>query len=168
MIYVLLLEENKVYVGFTARPLNDRVIEHFTSSGSKWTKKYKPLEVLEIHPGNLKEENIITLEMMKKYGWYNVRGGSWCMVEMNKCPAALLKYQNIELPDDFTFLKITEGNVYKKKAKDNMFCTRCGRNSHNINKCYANTTIEGYYIESYESDTEEDTDSSDYDTEDEW
>lgn len=36
--------------------------------------------------------------MMVKYGWWDVRGGNWCQMEMNTCPAALLKLQQLKLP----------------------------------------------------------------------
>ena len=37
MIYVLLLEENKFYVGYSERAVGERFIEHFNYQGSKWT-----------------------------------------------------------------------------------------------------------------------------------
>jgi hypothetical protein len=33
----------------------------------------------------------MTLAMMEKYGWWNVRGGHWTKVEMQSCPQALLE-----------------------------------------------------------------------------
>ncbi|SPQ96707.1 unnamed protein product (mitochondrion) [Plasmodiophora brassicae] len=77
MIYALLLEQNKIYVGYSARPVGERFIEHFNANG---------------------EENELTLEMMEKYGWYNVRGGCWCKIDMDKCPPALLKHKGLKTP----------------------------------------------------------------------
>ena len=51
-IYVLKLEGGKYYVGKTNNP-NIRVNNHFNSNGSVWTKKYKPLSVLEVIPFDL-------------------------------------------------------------------------------------------------------------------
>jgi len=153
MIYVLLLEEKKIYVGYTARPLNDRVIEHFSGIGAKWTTKYKPVEVLEVHQGGLKEENQITLKMMERYGWWNVRGGSWCTLEMNRCPQALLKLQNAKLPQEIAF---TQSVNFQKPSK--RCCFRCGRNSHYEKDCYAKSTIEGYYIGDTDSESEDESD----------
>ena len=48
-IYVLELENNKYYVGKTTNP-DFRLEQHFTSSGSQWTKKYKPIKILELKP----------------------------------------------------------------------------------------------------------------------
>lgn len=92
MIYVLLLEQDKIYVGYSERPVGARFIEHFTKNGSRWTTTYRPLQVLKIAEGGRDEENEMTLRMMDKYGWWNVRGGNWCRVEMDACPAALLEW----------------------------------------------------------------------------
>ena len=91
MIYVLLLEENKIYVGYSQN-LGRRVWEHFNSHGSKWTTKYRPLEVLYALEGEIEDEDRVTLEMMEIYGWINVRGGRWTQVEMISCPSELLKH----------------------------------------------------------------------------
>lgn len=77
-IYTLFLEDNKYYVGFTEN-LSQRMEQHFTGEGAMWTKKYKPIKVIEIVPQtNEWQEDFTTLVMMRKYGVENVRGGSWC------------------------------------------------------------------------------------------
>lgn len=98
MIYVLLLQENKFYVGYSNRPIGERFVEHFNYKGSKWTTLYRPVQVLEVQEGGIEEENEMTLRMMDKYGWWNVRGGSWCQVNIKSCPQALLEWQSIKLP----------------------------------------------------------------------
>ena len=87
-IYVWELEENKYYIGWSEN-LSRRLKEHSNDDGAKWTQKYKPIKIIEICLGNKDLENKKTLEYMKKFGWENVRGGSWCKVEMNKPPIAL-------------------------------------------------------------------------------
>ncbi|KAJ3250244.1 hypothetical protein HK103_003710, partial [Boothiomyces macroporosus] len=129
MIYVLLLEQKKIYVGFTERPVEERLLEHFNHSGSEWTKLYPPLKVLHISEGGKDEENDMTLKMMEEHGWRNVRGGSWCNVEMDSCPPALLNRQanmSIEL-------------IWE----DQQACERCGRDTHAIENCFANNTVDG-------------------------
>ena len=98
MIYVLLLQENKFYVGFSERPIGERFVEHFNYKGSKWTTLYRPVQVLQVQPGGIEEENEMTLRIMDKYGWWNVRGGSWCQVDIQSCPPALLEWQRLKLP----------------------------------------------------------------------
>lgn len=44
-IYVLLLENNKYYVGKTTNP-EFRIEDHFCSYGSGWTSKYKPVAIV--------------------------------------------------------------------------------------------------------------------------
>ena len=48
-IYVLKLEQDKYYIGKTKNP-TFRLQTHFDLDGSSWTKKYKPLKVIEIIP----------------------------------------------------------------------------------------------------------------------
>jgi predicted GIY-YIG superfamily endonuclease len=72
---VLLLEGNKFYVGYSERPVSVRFFEHFNAEGAQWTSLHPPVQVLEIHPVWIEEENELTLTMMKIYGWWNVRDG---------------------------------------------------------------------------------------------
>jgi predicted GIY-YIG superfamily endonuclease len=83
-LYVLQLEDGKYYVGKTTN-LKRRVEEHSKGNGSEWTWTYRPVKVLESRP--LKDdhdENNTTKNMMKKYGIENVRGGTYCQVELPK------------------------------------------------------------------------------------
>lgn len=56
------------------------------------------MQVLQVQPGGIEEENEMTLRTMDQYGWWNVRGGNWCQVEIQSCPPALLKWQRLKLP----------------------------------------------------------------------
>jgi len=79
-IYVLKLEHNKYYVGMTRDP-DTRLAAHFNNRGSGWTRKYKPIEVVELIPycDELDEDKYV-LKYMSKYGIENVRGGSFCQI----------------------------------------------------------------------------------------
>ena len=78
-IYILQLEDNspgtytpckgyKYYIGKTTQP-DIRLESHFNSNGSSWTKKYKPIKVLEIIPNcDEFDEDKYTLKYMEKYG----------------------------------------------------------------------------------------------------
>jgi hypothetical protein len=92
------LEEQKIYVGYSQRPVGARFLEHFNRNGSKWTMLYKPCEVLLIKEGNKEDEDRLTLEMMAQYGWWNVRGGSYSQVDLKAFPSKLLQYQGYQLP----------------------------------------------------------------------
>ena len=82
-IYILQLEQGKYYVGKTTN-YAFRLEQHFGSSGSAWTKKYKPINVLELIPNcDNYDEDKHTLKCMEKYGINNVRGGSFCEIKLS-------------------------------------------------------------------------------------
>jgi len=88
-LYVLKLEDNKYYVGMSY-DLNRRFGQHWGGQGAKWTRLHKPVSVEQIiypatEPGI---ENRVALEYMRKYGWENVRGGSWSALTLSE-PVAL-------------------------------------------------------------------------------
>ena len=89
--YILLLEDNKYYVGISGN-LTERLHNHFNNdgitNGSSWTRKYKPIKVIEYFIGTKEKEKIKTLEYMKMYGWENVRGAGWTALKI-VCPICL-------------------------------------------------------------------------------
>ncbi len=126
-IYVLLCEGNHYYIGKTERKIEKRIDEHFRTNGSYWTKKYKPLKVVETIQSNDKmDEDKYTKKYMLLYGIENVRGGT---------------YTEMILPE------------YKLKCLQDELCTidnlcfRCKRSGHFANQCYAKTTVDGNLIE---------------------
>ena len=137
-IYVLLCEDNRYYIGKTERKIKERINEHFTNNGSHWTKKYKPIKIVEtIQSDDKMDEDKYTKKYMLLYGIERVRGGS---------------YTDMVLPE------------YKLKCLRDELCTindlcfRCKRRGHFVNECYAKTTVNGVLIESDdESDDESDT-----------
>lgn len=131
-VYVLLLQDKKYYVGYSERKVGERFLEHFNAQGSQWTRKYHPLQVLQIKQGTKEDEDRTTLEMMLKHGWWNVRGGKWCHVDLQSCPKALLEYQGLHLPTPlFNHAWHISSDSFKHRRTDTG-CGRCGRNSHSI------------------------------------
>lgn len=105
-LYLLELTGNKYYVGQSDDP-QFRFSEHLGSKGAKWTRRYKPLRIAKIQTllvDTAKEamlyENWMTLQAMERYGWENVRGGDFLVVE-----TYLLK-ERLEHIYDFTANKI--------------------------------------------------------------
>ena len=145
MIYVLILEQGKFYVGYTGRPLGERVLEHFRNQGSRWTSLYPPVQVLQFQEGGLEEENELTLQMTYQYGWWNVRGGSWCQVDMNSCPPALLEWQGLALPNQVAAESESDSSDNEEDTFTNG-CFRCGFPSHFARDCYAKRDVNGYYL----------------------
>lgn len=90
-IYVLLLEHNKYYIGKSVQPL-DRIENHFDSSGSKWTQKYKPIKIIEIIENcDDFDEDKYTIKYMTNFGINNVRGGSFCQIILSDSNILTLK-----------------------------------------------------------------------------
>lgn len=131
-VYILELEHNKYYVGRTINP-NFRLNQHFNSYGTMWTIKYKPIKILELIPDcDDYDEDKYTLKFMKKYGIDNVRGGSFCTLEIDK--------SNLD-----TIKKMINGSA------DN--CYECGENGHYASQC--NKKVRGIHndITNYNSNS---------------
>ncbi|MYM58512.1 GIY-YIG nuclease family protein [Vibrio sp. OCN044] len=96
-IYVLQLETGKYYVG-QSKNARSRIDEHFLGNGSIWTQNYRPIRVikeieLETHNWRvaLEAEKQLTLNLMKIFGWQNVRGAAWTKLELQAIPRELLR-----------------------------------------------------------------------------
>jgi len=82
-LYVLQLEQGKYYIGVTASTPERRFKQHLSGfAGARWTRKYKPLEIIDrIDLGEVSYldaeiiENKRTREYMQRFGLNNVRGG---------------------------------------------------------------------------------------------
>jgi predicted GIY-YIG superfamily endonuclease len=46
-VYVLKLEHNKFYVGWSERGYQERVQEHFDGIGSAWTQEHPPIMLMQ-------------------------------------------------------------------------------------------------------------------------
>jgi len=121
-IYVLKLKSNKYYVGKTNDP-KSRLDSHFNSNGSAWTKKYQPINIHELIPDrDSDDEDKYTRKYMRKYGMDNVRGGSFCQINLND-------------NDKKTINKMICSSTDK--------CYICGNTGHFANNCKKKTT--NYY-----------------------
>ena len=171
-IYAIKLTNGKYYIGKT-KDVNFRLGQHFDGSGSVWTKKYKPVEVLEtIETNDDFDEDKITLKYMAKYGIDNVRGGSFCKIELDdndkltinkmlcgSCDKCYLcgktghfaKYcNNKQTSDNDDFEIIDNGsNCYATNhlyGKSLFGCYNCGREDHWAIVCKYETDIYGKKI----------------------
>jgi len=141
-IYILQLEYGKYYVGKTNNP-RFRLDNHFNSNGSAWTKKYKPVKILELIPNcDDYDEDKITRQCMDKYGIHNVRGGSFVSV-CEYCEKEFRNEKKCEYHEKYCNSKNKKKIVYE--SYDNR-CFRCGRDGHYASSCYASKHIDGYYL----------------------
>ncbi len=144
-IYVLQLEKGKYYIGKTNNP-KIRLNNHFNSNGSEWTKKYKPIKVLEIKSDcDDYDEDKITIQYMDKYGINNVRGGSFVSIKLEKYALDTLQ-------------KMSNGTNNK--------CFTCGKNGHFAKYCKEKNDDDEWETDD-EEDDEEDDDEDDDDEDDE-
>lgn len=90
-VYVWELEEGKYYIGYSEN-LSSRLEQHTTGDGAVWTKKYKPVSIVEIVRGNKDVEKAKTLEYMKLKGFENVRGAGYSKTEYSCVPQAVQDY----------------------------------------------------------------------------
>ena len=79
-IYKTNCSHGKKYIGKTT-DIERRSHQHFSGNGSKVTQKFKPksIEVIDTVPGYFSDivEQYHTEENIEKYGYQNVRGGSY-------------------------------------------------------------------------------------------
>jgi hypothetical protein len=168
-IYVLKLENNKYYIGKTNNP-EIRIDQHQGGFGAYWTKKYPVKETINIIPDcDSLDEDKYTIKYMGKYGIDNVRGGSFCKIELQKAEIDVIK-QMIRGNKDICFICGSKNHFARdcnnrpcdcvssyfsphRKRKcllrkiddfiEHDRCRRCGRKGHTSMDCYAKTNIEG-------------------------
>jgi len=86
-LYLLALADDKYYVCQTDDP-NFRFSVRLSGKGAKWTRLYRPLYMLLTRNLSVVSgaeamlyENWMTLHYMERFGWENVRGGDFLVVE---------------------------------------------------------------------------------------
>jgi len=128
-IYILKLEHNKYYIGKSKNP-ELRLEEHKQGLGSAWTRKYKPISILEtIENASPFDEDKQVKIYMSKYGIENVRGGTYITEVLTEEQHNSLKAEIWGSED---------------------LCNKCGRKSHFYKDCYANTDRDGNTIEEHD------------------
>lgn len=114
IIYVLRLHQNKYYIGRTKNYLN-RIEQHLAGTGSEWTKKYKPIEVVETVNQQLNfTELAITLQYMKEHGIENVRGAIYSSINLSS---------------------VQKQEIQQHIRSEYDLCLKCGESSHFVKEC---------------------------------
>jgi predicted GIY-YIG superfamily endonuclease len=166
-IYVLELQQGKFYVGITNKPVRERFEEHQSGNGSAWTRKYRPLGVVqEIFTTDRYHENNVTLKCMEKYGIENVRGGSYSKLILSAIDISSIEQQIRHNNNLCQFcgrkghfanecfssalenrsLNIAHRSIHQQIRSYVGACFRCGRRGHYVKDCYASTKVDGKYI----------------------
>lgn len=207
-IYILKLEKNKYYVG-KSNDVEERINKHYNGEGAAWTKKYPPIDIVEvISDCDDYDEDKYTKMYMNLYGINNVRGGSYINIYLDKstvdhlckelnttndncficgkfghfvkdCPKnngsiknnkminaskeikSINDYKNIKdsnlSQEKFSNKNFRDKIIIKDKDKankpqeNNLYCNRCGRNTHTILNCYSNTHLNGVELKPLKS-----------------
>ena len=126
-LYILKLKNNKYYVGTTNKNIYERLQEHINGNGSKWTKLHKVISLEKsIENCDKFDEDKWTKIYMNKYGIENVRGGTYCKLELDN--------NSINL-------------ITKEVSHANNKCLYCNKFGHYINNCpnKKNTINSKYY-----------------------
>lgn len=133
-IYVLKLHDEKYYIGKTDN-LETRLNAHYNCTGSSWTQKYPAVQTLEtVETDDPFDEDKITLKYMEKYGIDNVRGGTFCRI-------------NLTVHEKNTITQMIHGNTNR--------CFRCGQHGHFIAECSLSSAYEPWSHEEDEQLKEE-------------
>jgi hypothetical protein len=156
-LYVLLCQKGKIYVGKTSNP-SFRLDAHFREGGSAWTRRFSPEKILDFcEIKSHHDENNRTLDEMRKHGIDNVRGASWCQIELSFEQTDEIERQ-IFGSSDCCYRCGNRGHFAsscRQPAKISG-CLRCGRSNHLSTDCYASTSVEGFPLD--ESSSEEEID----------
>lgn len=139
-LYILSLENGKYYIGKTD-DVNRRFLEHMSNKGSEWTKKYKPVEILEvIDDCDEFDEDKYTFKMMALHGIDNVRGGSFVQINLTKDEITFLQ-KRLNCATDKCIACGSEDHFIKdcpikKRTTAKYYCSICKKYNHNTIDCY--------------------------------
>ena len=124
IIYILELENNKYYIGKSKKEnVDNRIKQHFDGRGSEWTKIHKPIKSTKVEDCVDEDEDKYVIIYMKKYGIPNVKGGSFCQIQLPEHNILTLN-QMIQGSSDMCYHCMKKGHFIKncpQKKKDNKY-----------------------------------------------
>lgn len=184
-LYVLELQYGKYYVG-TTNNLQRRFQEHIDGPGSVWTQKYTPVAIeRSVSAEGPLHEDRVTKELILKHGIDNVRGGSYCKVDLDDGQYESLTTElrsatgvcfkcgrtgHFAAVSWKTYVQKAREKETKRSMQDHvqerqrMF--RCGRSGHFANSCYARTDVDGRLLSASDEDDSDEDDEEEDDSDD--
>jgi len=136
-IYILKLQNKKYYVG-RSKNVFVRIQQHKDGEGAEWTKIHQFVKLKKIVEGkNPFSEDYYTLKMMSKYGIDNVRGGSFCKINLSIDVIDVLELM-IKNSQDKCFncdRRRHNGPCLEPKLQ----CKYCKKTNHDESKCFFKT-----------------------------
>jgi hypothetical protein len=118
VLYVLRLQNEKWYIGRSSN-LERRFTQHMNGTGAKWTVLHIPINIHESRPlVSDEDEDLVTLEYMKQYGIYNVRGGTYCAVEFRPWHVKEIKKRLVVVKELEVVEEVEEVEEVKEEVKE--------------------------------------------------
>lgn len=147
-LYILELEHGKFYVG-KSKQSDTRIHTHIMGTGAEWTKLHKPIKIIKFIPMITNfDEDMHTLRMMKEKGLDNVRGGSFCKIDLPKEDIIIIN-KMINGSDDACYACGSLGHFIDKCPEKNRFQLRSRSQRHTtINRNYRSNSSDKYLIRS--------------------
>jgi predicted GIY-YIG superfamily endonuclease len=178
-LYVLKLQHGKYYVGSTGN-LSRRIAEHCAGTGSAWTRLHRPIgtnAIVHRQRGNRFHEDAIVYTYMSRYGRDNVRGGTHSSVVLSEASRDDINRQlrhagnqcfncgsNEHFANQCPHFSGSPADHERRRdhgRRRRMECTRCGRDSHTEEDCFAATHVNGNFLAQDDDESDDSSESSD-------
>lgn len=140
-VYVLNLEHGRYYVGKSKDP-TARFHIHKSGKGAIFTAIHKPIGMTIVGPRNaLFDEDNVVKSLMREHGIDMVRGGTYSQPYLPRTTIDVLRREILHA-DNKCYHCEQLGHVAARCATS-VRCSRCNRDSHTVDQCYAKTHVNG-------------------------
>lgn len=138
-VYILKLIDNKFYVG-SSKNVENRFKQHLSGKGSRWTKKFTPLEIISIIPNTDKfDEDKYVKKFMNSYGIQSTRGGSYSSIVLPDFQLLSLRME-LSTIQNRCFNCMEQGHFASECPEEKIsfvICGRCKKLGHSREDCFS-------------------------------